>query len=68
MLNLRTDPRLLDALKSASMRYPSVDQIERQRLSFVMGTLSTANHMTRQDVKKIIDLHEGRNNTQNDPV
>lgn len=60
MTNLRTDEGLLNALKRASSRTPSFDQLERQRLSFVMGALPDDNDMTREEVQSVIEQQEGR--------
>lgn len=60
MTDLRTDEGLLQALKSASSRTPSFEQLERQRLSFVMGALPDDNNMTRDEVQSVIEQQEGR--------
>jgi hypothetical protein len=57
---LKTNASLLEALKRASARGPSADEIEQQRLSFVMGSLKTTNQITRAEVQKILNQHEGR--------
>ncbi len=62
MLLLQTDRTLLDDLRRASKRYPSFDQIERQRLSFVMGMLSWDNPLTRDQVEQLISAHNGQRN------
>ncbi len=61
MTKLKTDQRLLDALKSASTATPTRAQMEQQRISFVMGVLPENNAMTREEVRGVLDRQEGRN-------
>ena len=60
MTELHTSEALLAALLHGSVRSPSSEQIEAQRLSFVMGVLPDSNQMTREEVKSILDKQEGR--------
>lgn len=60
MTELRTSKTLLQALKKASPRYPLHDQLERQRLSFVMGALDDNNDMTRDEVQSVLEKQDGR--------
>jgi hypothetical protein len=63
MNQLKTDPKLLDALKRAARQTLTADEIEKQRVSFVMGSLSEKNTVTRSQVTKILAVHEGRTGT-----
>jgi hypothetical protein len=60
MTELHTSVALLDALKKGTSRYPRREQLEDQRLSFVMGSLDEDNHMTREQVKSELEKQEGR--------
>jgi hypothetical protein len=60
MPELKTDQALLTALQNASSREPGHEQLERQRLSFVMGTLPEENDMTRDQVLDVLERQEGR--------
>jgi hypothetical protein len=60
MTELRTNDALLTALKAATSRKPSFDQLDKQRLSFVMGALPENNGMTRVQVQSVIERQEGR--------
>lgn len=60
MNNLHTDKALLKALKESSSYAPTSDQIDRQRLSFVMGALPDGNEMTREEVQEVLERQEGR--------
>jgi hypothetical protein len=63
MTELRTNEALLKALENSSSRSPSFDQMEKQRLSFVMGALPEDNDMTREQVQDVLDQQEGRRHT-----
>ena len=60
MTGLRTNEALLKALTDASSRSPSFDQLDKQRLSFVMGALPDGNGMTREEVQNVLEKQEGR--------
>ncbi|WFS06239.1 hypothetical protein [Methylobacterium sp. 391_Methyba4] len=59
MTELRTDPAVLSALRRVTRRNPSPEQIEQQRLSFVMGVLPESNDMTREEVREVLDRQRG---------
>lgn len=59
MPELKTDQRLLDALEQAASRELSHEEIERQRVSFVMGMLDQNNTMTREEVRDVLNRHMG---------
>ena len=59
MTELKTDPAVLAALRRVTMRNPSAEQIEQQRLSFVMGVLPESNDMTREQVREVLDKQRG---------
>lgn len=60
MTNLRTNEALLKALTESSTRTPAMDQLDKQRLSFVMGALPEDNDMTREQVQSALERQEGR--------
>lgn len=60
MTNIQTNEALLRALAEASPRSPSFDQLDKQRLSFVMGVLPEENEMTREEVQDVLEQQEGR--------
>jgi len=63
MTELRANGALLEALRKASPRSPSFDQLDKQRLSFVMGALPTENDMSREEVQGVLERQEGRSLT-----
>ncbi|MGC1687661.1 MAG: hypothetical protein WA734_18685 [Candidatus Acidiferrales bacterium] len=60
MAELKTDPQLLAALKRALTLPQSPEDIEQQRLSFIMGSLKHTNEITRAEVQDILAQQEGR--------
>ncbi|MCW2310276.1 hypothetical protein [Rhodobium gokarnense] len=60
MTKLRTSDALLKALEESSPRRPSRAQMEKQRLSFVMGSLDEENDMTREEVQSVLEQQDGR--------
>jgi hypothetical protein len=60
MPDLKTDESLLDALKRASTHSQTADEVERQRVSFIMGSLKTSSGVTRAQVQEILAQHEGK--------
>lgn len=57
---LKTDPRLLAALQNCLGRPQTPEEIDQQRLSFVMGSLKSTNGITRAQVQEILAHQEGR--------
>lgn len=60
MDHLRTNEDLLKALQESAARKPTSEQLEMQRLSFVMGSLDEDNDMTREEVQSVLERQEGR--------
>ena len=59
MTELKTDKALLAALKQSATLSPPTEQVERQRLSFVMGALPMGSDMTREDVREVLKRQKG---------
>ena len=51
----RGDKALLDALKRAATRSMTPEERHQQRLSFIVGTMSSDSGLTREDVQRILD-------------
>lgn len=60
MTNIRTEAGLLERLKIASSRRLTLDEIERQRVSFIMGMVGNKSGVTREKVRAVLDKQEGR--------
>ncbi len=56
----KTSERLLKALRRASKHTLTAEEIERQRVSFIMGSLEPDSNVTRDRVEKILAKQEGR--------
>lgn len=59
MTNLKTKESTLLALEKASHTTSSPDEIKRQRVSFIMGSLNKDSHVTRAKVQEILAEQEG---------
>ncbi|MBD8272757.1 hypothetical protein [Pseudomonas fluorescens] len=58
-LDLKTDPGLLCALQGASQHKQTAAEMLEQRVSFVYGSVSSRNGVTREQVRKLILEQEG---------
>ena len=50
----RKDPHVLKALRDAAGRQMTPEERHKQRVSFIMGTMSRDSTITREEVKRII--------------
>lgn len=60
MPELETAKALLDALRQASSHNPTAEELQRQRVSFIMGSLKPNSSVTRDRVQKVLEQQEGR--------
>ncbi|WP_242219425.1 hypothetical protein [Shinella zoogloeoides] len=60
MTDLRTNEKLLTRLKSDSNRKLTEDELYKQRVSFIMGSLSDNSTVTRAQVTEVLANFEGR--------
>ena len=60
MTRLHTAASLLRALKDASSRPLSADELRKQRVSFIMGSLKDSSTVTRARVREILAEQEGK--------
>jgi len=61
--NLRASASALESLNRLSANVPGHDELEQQRLSFVMGSLKSSNEITKAKVQEILNQHEGKRNS-----
>lgn len=61
MVEVKTEESLLNALKRATEKTPSAEEIHNQRVSFIMGTVKEHSDVTRDKVEEILARQEGRN-------
>ena len=57
---LQTDSRLLAKLKESAGAPMTADEIHRQRVSYVMGTLNADSTLTREKVEALLLAKEGK--------
>lgn len=58
--NLKTSEMLLQRIRTASDRKLSADELRKQRVSFVIGSLSAESNVTRSQINEVIEDFEGR--------
>jgi hypothetical protein len=63
MTTLKTKESTLRALRMASRRELTADELQRQRVSFIMGSLKSRN-VTREKVEELLAKQEGRKGHQ----
>jgi hypothetical protein len=59
MTELKTNEATLKALKRAARRPLTPDEIQKQRISFVMGSLDAKSSITREKVEKLLAEQRG---------
>lgn len=57
--DIQTDARLIERLKKSG-RYVTSEQLRRQRVSYIMGSLPKDSTITRGQVEKILNENEGK--------
>jgi len=60
MTDLKTNKELLEALRRSTTRVPTAEELEKQRVSFVMGSLGRKSTATRSQVQEMLDRQEGK--------
>jgi len=60
MTDIKTDEKLLRSLRAAATRTLTPDELYKQRVSFIMGSLSDSSTVTRAQVTKALADNEGR--------
>jgi len=59
MTKLQTNPRLVEALKEAAKGPISREEMEEQRVSFIMGSFSLDSNVTREQVRDVLKRERG---------
>lgn len=60
MTDLKTSESLLKALRNSATRVPTAAELEKQRVSFVMGSLGQNSTATRAQVEEMLAKQEGK--------
>lgn len=63
VLDLATDGALLGALKKAVEWKPSAEELLKQRISFVYGSVNPASGITRTHIRNVLAEHAGSTST-----
>ncbi|ANK73585.1 hypothetical protein FA04_13735 [Ensifer adhaerens] len=58
--NLKTKDTLLRTLRRAGSKKLSFEELQQQRVSFVIGSLSAESNVTRAQVKEVLANFQGR--------
>jgi hypothetical protein len=58
--SLKTDETLLRRLRAAASAPLTAEEIDRQRVSFIVGTLKSTSGVTRDRVRDVLKKQEGR--------
>ena len=62
MTNLKTDESLLEALRSAAQRRPSADEVQRQRVSFILSAVNQGEGVTKSRIQEVLSEQDGSGN------
>lgn len=60
MTELHTNEALLQALRAASSREMTAAELHKQRVSFIMSSVSDDSGVTRAQVEQVLERQEGR--------
>ncbi|MCA3575290.1 MAG: hypothetical protein IOC86_15335 [Aestuariivirga sp.] len=60
MTEVLTDVRVLAKLKEAAGKPMTAEEIQKQRISYIMGTLDTESTLTRDEVERMLLKREGK--------
>jgi hypothetical protein len=61
MVELKTQESLLRALKRAAARRLTAEELEKQRVSFIVGSLKENSAVTRARIREVLAQQEGKN-------
>jgi hypothetical protein len=60
MNELKTKESLLSALRAATTRALTAEELAKQRVSFIIGTLKEGSGVTRSKVQEVLENQEGK--------
>ncbi len=60
LTDIKTKPALLEALKLAASMQQTAEEIQKQRVSFIMGMLRDSSTVTRAKVSQVLADQQGR--------
>lgn len=56
--DIQTDARLIERMKNSG-RFVTREQLRRQRVSYIMGSLPQDSTITRREIERILEQNEG---------
>lgn len=59
MIEMKTKPSLLRVLQEAAQRKPTADEIQRQRVSFIMSAVKESGGVTESRIREVLAEQEG---------
>lgn len=59
MTDLKTKESTLNALRKASQYRPTAEELQKQRVSFIMGNLKKGSEVTRAKIQEVLAKQEG---------
>ena len=59
-MKLKTSDELFRMIEEAKMRKPTADEVRKQRVSFIYGSLGKESAITREHIQKVLDAGEGK--------
>lgn len=60
MPEIKTNRALMDALHRAARKQLTAEEIRKQRISFILGSLSDDSTITKEQVENVLKKLEGR--------
>jgi hypothetical protein len=60
MEHLYTSPELIERMEAASQMTPSENDILEQKISFILGAMSSDSDITKERVEEVLARHDGR--------
>jgi hypothetical protein len=59
MSELKTNPKLLDALRQAASVKQSANEVREQRVSYIYGSVNEKSGLTRDRIRQAVNEEEG---------
>ena len=58
-MEIKTDEKLLQALKRAAGHKPTAAELKEQRVSFIFGSMKNSSNVTRSRIAELLKEHDG---------
>lgn len=57
--DLKTDPALLQKIETLKEWKPSAEELRKQRISFIIGSLGKSSSVTREKIEDVLNMQVG---------